>query len=490
MGKRAALYTLGCKVNRYETEAISGLFEKAGYQIVDFEQEADVYIINTCTVTGLSARKSRQIIRRARAINRDAVVAVIGCYPQTAPDEVAQMQEVDLVLGTDRKSEIVKLVEECAYENKKVLVEDIMKCREFEEAGLSSFRERARAYVKIQDGCSQFCSYCIIPFARGPVRSRRPENIIDEVNRLVKSGFKEIVLTGIHIASYGKDFSMGMNLNEIIRQVHDRTDVLRIRISSIEPTTVDDGFIKNIAEHPKVCPHLHISLQSGCDATLKRMNRRYDAGMYSEAVRKFYERVKDAAVTTDVMVGFPGETEEEFMQSLKFIESIPFMQLHVFKYSPRKGTKAAAFENQVASRVKEERSRILLKLSEDKLHDYLEKYTGCVKEVLIEQESSEMPGYMEGHTDNYMKVICNAPLDSQGEIYRVKLEEVRDGRDRQDERDERYGQDRRDGRAGRDRRDGRDGRDERDVRDGRDERAERAGRDGRDGSWHLGTVVN
>jgi threonylcarbamoyladenosine tRNA methylthiotransferase MtaB len=422
--KKAAFNTVGCKVNQYDTEAIISLFEKAGYEIVNFEEKADVYVINTCTVTGLSARKSRQMIRRAKKSNSNSLVVVVGCYAQTAPREVENIPGVNLMIGTKDRSRIVELVEHIdSCENKINMVSDIMKTREFEDLRVETYKERTRAFIKIQEGCNQFCSYCIIPYARGPVRSRRPEDIISEINRLVNLGFKEVVLTGIHVASYGKDINRS-SLIEIIKEVNEIEGVERIRLSSVEPGTITPEFVRTAAFLKKLCPHYHLSLQSGCDKTLERMNRKYSTYQYWEAVEMLRENIDDVALTTDIMVGFPGETDEEFEQTYSFVEKISFAKMHVFKYSPRKGTPAAGFPGQVDPLKKEERSKRLLMLSEKCNLGFNRKYIGRTMPVLFEQEFKSKPGYIEGLTSNYIKVVCKGDNILQGRIIDCKLNSV------------------------------------------------------------------
>lgn len=431
MKKTVAFQTLGCKVNHYESEALAQLFEKKGYRVVDFDEQADVYVINTCTVTGISARKSRQMIRKAKKTNKDAIVAVIGCYSQTSPEEVGSIEGVDIVLGTQERDRLPDYIEELYGTGgrkadvspipRKVNVSPIPGNKEYEELGLSTFRGRSRAYVKIQDGCQQFCSYCIIPYARGPVRSRSPESIVGEVRQLVAEGFKEIVLTGIHAASYGRDFKNGMGLLDIIKLVHEIEGVVRLRLSSLEPRLMTDDFISEAASLPKLCPHFHISLQSGCNETLKRMNRKYTAEEYESIVRKLTGTIPDVAVTTDVMVGFPGETDREFEQSRKFIERLPFAGIHVFKYSKRKGTPAASFEGQVAPEVKDERSGQLIALAHEKQLEFYKRFVGRTMGVLFEGPASDTPGFLEGMTSNYLRVVAGGDNDIIGEIRDVML---------------------------------------------------------------------
>lgn len=335
--KKVAFYTLGCKVNQYETEAMIEAFETAGYQTVKYEEYADVYIINTCTVTNMGDKKSGQIIRRALESNHDAFIAAVGCYSQISPDKVIEIPGVKLVVGTSERVRIVELVEYAMNKKEKInMVSDIMKAREFEELSINNYKSRTRAILKIQEGCDQYCSYCIIPYARGHIRSRKPESIIDEVNKLSQNGFKEIVLTGIHVGSYGRDLG-GTSLIDIIERVHQVDGIERIRMSSVEPKAISDEFITRLSRLPKICRHFHLSLQSGCDETLRRMNRKYTTEEYLKVVNHIREIFTDVAIATDLIVGFPGETEEEFKSTVEFVKKIGFSSMHVFKYSPREG---------------------------------------------------------------------------------------------------------------------------------------------------------
>lgn len=424
--KRVAFYTLGCKVNQYETESLSGIFEKAGYEIVDFESEADIYVINTCTVTSLSDRKSRQIIRRAKKNNEKAIIVVVGCYAQTSPEEVSSIPGVNLVLGTNGRTGIIDFINEIeAGKSKLNFVNDIMKVREFEEMGVEVYKERTRAFIKIQEGCSQFCSYCIIPYARGPVRSREEEKIIEEVKRLSKNGYKEVVLTGIHIASYGKDIKTS-SLVELIKKVHQIEGVKRIRLGSIEPRMINESFVDAVAGLNKLCPHYHVSLQSGCDSTLSRMNRKYTTEEYMNSIELLRSNIRDVAVTTDVMVGFPGETDDEFESTYRFIDKLSFSGVHVFKYSPRKGTPAADFLDQVSSEKKEERSNRLLELGSVKTLEFNRKYIGRSLPVLFEQPFKAKEGFVEGLTPNYIRVACRGGVEFEGQEIKVLIKEAVD----------------------------------------------------------------
>jgi len=414
--KKVAFYTLGCKVNQYETEAMAEAFENAGYMQVDFEEKADVYVINTCTVTGLSARKSRQAIRKAKQMNRNAVVAAVGCYPQTAKEEVEKLDEVDIIVGTADRAKIPQYVEEFMSGRGKIsVVGNIMKNHAFEELKIERYKNRTRAFLKIQEGCSQFCSYCIIPYARGPIRSRPPEDVLKEVSRLAEAGFKEVVLTGIHIASYGKDTG-GIRLLDLIMKVHEIEGIDRIRLGPIEPTMITKEFAAAAAGLNKLCPHYHVSLQSGCDETLARMNRKYTAGEYKRAVELLRSYIPDVALTTDVMVGFPGETEAEFEKTVKFLEEINFAKIHVFKYSPRKGTPAATFKEQIDGETKEKRSARLIELSDRCTVSFNKRFTGRIFPVLYEQEVKGAEGYFEGLTPNYIRVISKGNNNLAGKI--------------------------------------------------------------------------
>ena len=414
-----AFCTLGCKVNQYETEAMTKLFTDAGYTVKSFDEKCDVYVINTCTVTGTGDRKSRQMINRAKKTNPDAVIAVVGCYSQVAPEEVKKIDGVSLVLGTSSKSEIVSLAEKAIKEKQQsVLVSDIMKQRSYEDMWVSSYSSKTRAFVKIEDGCTEFCTYCIIPYARGPVRSRSLESIEKEVKALAENGFKEIVLTGIHIASYGKD-TKEHSLIDVIRIIHKIDGIERIRLGSIEPRILTEEFIKELSTMKKVCNHFHISLQSGCDETLKRMNRKYTTDEYFESVcllRKYFD---NPAIATDVMVGFPAESDEEFESSLAFVKKVNFADAHVFAYSNRKGTKADTMANQVDKSVKEKRSHIMSACINDLKKDYQSHYVNTVNEVLAEREIS--PGIYEGHMTNYIKVHIHSDENISKKLVNVKI---------------------------------------------------------------------
>jgi len=415
--KKVAFLTLGCKVNTYETEGMKRLFENSGYQVVEFDTAADVYVINTCTVTHLSDRKSRQMIRRARRMNPDAVIAAVGCYAQVAPDEVSKIEGVNLVIGNNRKSEIVALVEQVSGGEQKIEVLPGKALKEYEELWAGSYTGHTRAFLKIQDGCDQFCSYCIIPYARGRIRSRNIESIMEESRKLVDNGFKEIVLTGIHLTSYGKDTGRG-TLLDVIKELDKLEGLLRIRLGSLEPLYMTEEMIREMSEIRKLCPHFHLSLQSGCDETLARMNRKYTTAEYREIVARIRQHFEDVAITTDIMTGFPGETDEEFRKTCDFVESIGFSQAHIFQYSVRKGTKAATMRDQVPPEVKEERSRILAEICNMSMQRFRDRQVGKIKDVLFEET---LEGYCTGHTGNYIPVRVLSDRDISGELFDVRL---------------------------------------------------------------------
>ena len=417
--KKAASFALGCKVNQYESEAIAELFAEKGYEIVGIDEEADVYVINTCTVTNFGDKKSRQLIRKVKRQNENAIVAVVGCYAQTAPKELMEIAGVNLVIGTKDRAQIVEMVEQYDRANGvENHVSDIMKERVFEPLSIQKLANRTRAYLKIQDGCSQYCSYCIIPYARGPIRSREPQEVVAEVKRLAENGFKEVVLTGIHVASYGKD-RRDTSLLDILKQVHEVEGIERIRFSSIEPNVVTEEFAQTMAALPKVCDHFHLSLQSGCDKTLKEMNRKYDTEKYRQAAATLRKYLPKVALTTDIIVGFPGETEEDFRESYAFAEEIGFAKIHVFPYSPTRGTPAAARKDQLLNAVKSERSHTLIQLSDRMAADFLADAVGTDAEVLYERAVGE--GIYEGHTTNYMKVHGRSEADLTNRIAKTHI---------------------------------------------------------------------
>ena len=423
MGKKAALHNLGCKVNAYETEAMQEMLEKAGYEIVPFKEGADVYVINTCTVTNIADRKSRQMLHRARKMNPDAVVVAAGCYVQ-AQDGKGQDPCIDIVLGNNHKKDLVRILDEYAAKRASAAeIEDISRTREYESLHLTKPGDHTRAYIKVQDGCNQFCTYCIIPYARGRVRSRVMEDVLREVRELAEGGYKEVVLTGIHLSSYGIDFDRERHLLELIRAVHEVDGIERIRLGSLEPGIITEEFARELSRIPEICPHFHLSLQSGCDATLKRMNRRYTSAEYAEKCRILRKYFDDPALTTDVIVGFPGETEEEFRASYDFVDSIDFYETHIFKYSRRNGTKAAVMPDQVSEQVKAERSAVMIRLGERKRAAYEKRYVGREVEVLVE-EDAVMDGrcVQVGHTKEYIKVALESNEDLKNRIVKVRIE--------------------------------------------------------------------
>ncbi|HAA25936.1 MAG TPA: tRNA (N(6)-L-threonylcarbamoyladenosine(37)-C(2))-methylthiotransferase MtaB [Ruminiclostridium sp.] len=421
--KTVAFITLGCKVNIYETEGMKKIFEEGGYKVVPPESAADVYVINTCTVTQLSEKKSRQMIRRAKRTNPRAIIAAVGCYSQIAPDEVLAVDGVNLVIGNNHKGKILKLVEQAGLETKNVLVSERHELKNYEDLKVSRYTGHTRAFLKIQDGCDQFCSYCIIPIARGKIRSRSPDSIIDEAKTLADKGFCEIVLTGIHITSYGKDIK-GATLLDVIHQINRIEGVKRIRLGSLEPLYMSAEIIKKMAQAEKLCPHFHLSFQSGCDETLKRMNRNYTTAEYEKIVESIRETFPDAAITTDIMTGFPGETQVEFEQTCNFVERIGFSQAHIFKFSARKGTKAAKMPNQIPLSEKERRSKILFEICEKSKEFYRAKYIGKNMDVLFEQKRGKL---WEGLTVNYIPVQAEHDADLVGKIMNVRLEKSLNG---------------------------------------------------------------
>lgn len=402
--KTVAFYTLGCKVNQYETNAMKQKFIEKDYEIVEFEEVADIYVVNTCTVTNMSDRKSRQIIRRAKESNKDSLLVVTGCYAQVAKDELEKIEDVDIVIGNQEKKDIVTFVEEKQKE-KIEKVSDILYEKSFAEFGSSTYTDKTRAVIKVQDGCDRFCSYCIIPYARGRIRSRKPEEVIAEIEQLAKKGIKEVVITGIHLASYGKEYKPHISLLELLEEINKIDGIERIRLGSLEPTLMTKDFIEGLVKLEKICDHFHLSLQSGCDETLKRMNRRYTAREFEEGIKIIRDNFPNVSLTTDVIVGFPGETEDEFSKTYEFLERIKFYKMHVFKYSQRKGTKAAVMPNQITGEVKEERSNKLIELSNKNQKEQNQKYIGKEIDVLFEEQDGE---YIKGHTTNYIMVYVKS----------------------------------------------------------------------------------
>ncbi|MBI6871719.1 tRNA (N(6)-L-threonylcarbamoyladenosine(37)-C(2))-methylthiotransferase MtaB [Clostridium aciditolerans] len=423
---KVAFTTLGCRVNQYETEAMAEKFKKEGYELVPFEEYADVYVINTCTVTNIGDKKSRQMVSRARRKNEEAVIAVVGCYSQIAPEEVSKIEGVDVVLGTRNKGDIVYWVNRAREEREKIIeVNDVLKNNAFEDLNISEYQDKTRAFLKIQDGCNRFCSYCLIPFARGAVCSKEPEKVVSEAKELVEHGFKEIILSGIHIASYGADLEGDWSLVKILQELDRIEGIERIRIGSIDPQFFTEGTIDNLSELKKLCPHFHLSLQSGCDETLKRMNRRYTTKEYKDIVEGLRKNIKDVSITTDIIVGFPGETEEEFNTTYEFLKSIELSKMHVFKYSPRKGTKAAVMKEQINGNLKDERSSKLIELDAKLEEQFMNKLIGKTMDVLYEQRYNGEEFSYEGYTPNYIKVVSKSSDDIEGRIVKTKLTEVK-----------------------------------------------------------------
>lgn len=413
MKKTVSFYTLGCKVNQYETNAMEQQFIKNNYEIVENTQKADIYVINTCTVTNMAERKSRQMLRRVKEINPSAVLVVCGCYAQVAKNELEQIPEIDIILGINEKNEIVQIVEnymeKMAEQDKRsqeAEIDDVSKQKEFLDFGDVTYTEKNRAVVKVQDGCNMFCSYCIIPYARGRIRSRKIESVVSEIEKIAKEKIKEVVITGIHVASYGKDFdnentSKKIRLIDLLEAINKIDGIDRIRLSSLEPTIVDEEFATRLSKLDKICDHFHLSLQSGCDETLKRMNRKYTTQIYKDAVATLRKYYPEASFTTDVIVGFPGETDEEFAKTYEFLKEIDFYRLHVFKYSPRRGTVAEKMPNQIDGNKKEERSNKLIELSNSTENKHNQSYIGKTVKVLFEEFED---GFFKGHTTNYMMV--------------------------------------------------------------------------------------
>lgn len=438
--KKAALHNLGCKVNAYETEAMQQLLEEAGYEIVSFHEKADVYVINTCSVTNMADRKSRQMLHRAKKMNPDAAVVAAGCYVQTKEEEAKQDLAIDILIGNNQKNELVHRLDEffaereeadseneekeseTNHQNKVEAVVDINhepQC--FEEMSLTKTAEHTRAFVKVQDGCNQFCSYCIIPYARGRVRSRNIESVLKEIRGLAKMGYQEVALAGIHLSSYGVDCEE--SLLHLIQEIHKIDGIRRIRLGSLEPQIVTEEFARELSSLEKICPHFHLSLQSGCDATLKRMNRKYTAAQYEEGCRLLRKYFEHPAITTDVIVGFPGETEEEFETTKAFLEKIHFYEMHIFKYSKRQGTRAAVMENQVPEEIKTKRSAELIALSERMSNEFRSYYLGREEEVLFE-EPAEIDGktMYVGYTKEYVKVATESEESLENVMRRGRID--------------------------------------------------------------------
>ena len=423
--KKVAFCSLGCKVNQYETNAMAQKFIEHGYEVVEFDEYADVYIVNTCTVTNVADRKSRQMLRRAKEINKDATLVACGCYAQVAKDELKKIPEIDLIIGNNEKNDIIQIVENhISQKGAEDLVSDVMYKLDYVELGTTTYTEKTRAVIKVQDGCDRFCSYCLIPYARGHIRSRKIENVIEEIKKVVEEGINEVVITGIHIASYGRDFKgENIGLIDLLEEINKIQGLHRIRLGSIEPTIVTDEFVERLSKLDKICDHFHLSLQSGCTETLKRMNRRYTTEEFKAVTKRLRAKFPNAALTTDIIVGFPGETDEEFNTTYEFLKEIAFYKMHIFKYSQRKGTKAAVMPNQVDGKIKEERSKKLIELSNENEYNYNKKYIGKQVEVLFEEREGE---YLKGHTTNYIVVKHKTDKDDLiNKIAKVTVSEAK-----------------------------------------------------------------
>ena len=413
MAKKVAFLTLGCKTNQYETNGMMQQFLDAGYEICNADEEPDIYIVNTCTVTNIADRKSRQSLRKVKN-KKDTIVIAVGCYAQVAKDTLQNMPEIDIILGNKEKKNIIKYIEDYEISKNKIVdVANINMQQDFDEYGCITYTEKARTTIKIQDGCNNFCSYCLIPYARGRVRSRNKENILEEARKIANKGIKEIVLTGIHIASYGKDFNEEYELVDLLEDLNKIEGIERIRLGSLEPTIITEEFVERLTKLDKICNHFHLSLQSGCDETLKRMNRKYTTKEFREVVKRLRNNIKDVNLTTDIIVGFPGETEEEFNTTYEFLKEIKFYKMHIFKYSKRDGTIAATMPNQIDGNIAEQRSKKLIELSERNQKEYEKKYAGKEVEVLFEEKQGE---YWVGHTTNYMLVKYKSNQNLENKI--------------------------------------------------------------------------
>ena len=427
--KKVSFYTLGCKVNQYETNAMTQKFQEAGYEIVNINEDiADIYIVNTCTVTNMSDRKSRQVLRRLKDKNKDAIVVAVGCYAQVAKKELEEMPEIDVALGNEEKKDILQYVETFIEENNKLIeIDDISTQREFKDMGQITYTEKTRAVIKIQDGCNQFCSYCIIPYARGRVRSRSQESILEEITQIARKGIKEVVITGIHVASYGRDFQNENGLIELLEKINSIQGISRIRLGSLEPKIITEEFMQRLVKLEKMCHHFHLSLQSGCDETLKRMNRKYTTTDVSQIIERLRRYYNDVILTTDIIVGFPGETEEEFNRTYEFLKQAKLYKMHVFQYSPRKGTRAAVMPNQVDGNIKEVRSKKLIELSNENQLYYNKKLIGKTVEVLFEDKEVEgVTTYYKGHTQNYILVKYKTGEELENTFKDVEVQEAED----------------------------------------------------------------
>lgn len=416
--------TLGCKVNQFESEAMMELFEKEGFKIIPACEESDIFIINTCAVTKESDRKSRQLINKAKRINKNAIVVAVGCSVQLNSERISKETSVDIVIGTKNKSEIARLIKD-KLNNLEIEtnIEKFKPHESFEELTISKEHDKTRANIKIQDGCNQFCTYCIIPYVRGPIRSRNSEDIISEVENLSKNGYKEVVINGIHISSYGKDIQKENALISLIENINNIDGIERIRLGSLEPNVITEDFMKRLSKLEKACDHFHLSLQSGSDTVLERMNRRYTASEYREKVDLIRQYMPNSGITTDIIVGFPGETEEEFDETLSFVKQINFSRIHVFKYSIREGTKAATFENQIEEKVKAQRSKKLIELADQLAHEFMHNMIGKTIDVLVEKKDKNL---YEGYTTNYIKTVIESDNDIENKVVKVKINNIND----------------------------------------------------------------
>lgn len=421
---KVGFYTLGCKVNQYESNAMMQKIQEAGYKIVDIDKDiADIYIVNTCTVTNMSDRKSRQILRRLKSKNKNSIIVAVGCYVQVAKQELEKMPEIDIVLGNEEKTDIAQYITDFISKKEKIVeIENIDIQKEFKDMGQITYTEKTRAVVKVQDGCNQFCSYCIIPFARGRVRSRKQESVIKEIEQISKKGIKEVVITGIHVASYGKDFGNENGLIELLEKINEIEGITRIRLGSLEPKIMTEQFVERLSKLEKICHHFHLSLQSGCNETLKRMNRKYTTSEVKQIIERLRKYYKDVMITTDIIVGFPGETDEEFNTTYEFLKSIKLYKMHIFQYSQRKGTRAAIAPNQVDGNIKEFRSKKLIELSNENEYNYNKSMIGQTVEVLFEEQEIENgKTYYKGHTQNYMLVKYETSENLENKLRNVKI---------------------------------------------------------------------
>lgn len=423
--RKVAFYTLGCKVNQYDTEAVLEKFKAADYEIVDFNDYADVYVVNTCTVTHLSDRKCRQMLRKTKKINENSILVAMGCYAQIAADKIKdQVSEIDIIIGTDKRNQIVEVVDAVEQDRAETinLVSDIMDVNEFEEMTISHLGERTRVYIKVQEGCNNYCSYCIIPYTRGKIRSRKEEQVVEEATKLANLGFKEIILTGIHVLAYGKDLG-DTNLIQLLKRVHEVEGIERIRMSSIEPVAITEEFIEALKKLPKVCHHFHLSLQSGSDRVLKRMNRKYTTSDYVKSVEDLRALWPDVAITTDIIVGFPGETDEEFEETVAFVEKVKLSQIHIFPFSPREGTPAAKMKEQIAPEIKEIREKALAAREKALRLAYMEQFLGQEVEVLFEKHND---GKVSGYTSNYLRVQVAGDASIENTLQTVCIKKLID----------------------------------------------------------------